>query len=171
MQKILCDECEKEKCPQRLKGSLCMINDDIKGLAVVLETRDPVLFARKFVGILESEVVRYEKAKGMEGIGEEEKFTYTDKKGEVKTIKKKKGIDSRVSGLALNILKGAKIINEIIHPKDSQQQPLIGNQNILIVNELMSLPEAYRALFVKKFIDDKLDASEKNRAITVPSDS
>ena len=171
MQKILCDECKKKKCPQRIKGSFCMVDEQLGELAVVLETRDPILFARKFTDILESERERYDKAKAIERIGEKEIFTYIDKKGKKRTVAKTKGIDKKISDLAFSILKGAKVISEIVSPKSDVLQPSIGNQNILIVNELRSLPEAYRALFIKKFIDDKLDAPKKDRAITVSGDA
>lgn len=162
---ILCDECKKETCPQRLKGAVCTVDKKMGGLSAILETRDPILFARKFTDIIDSERERYFKGKKVEGLGEEEEIEYVTKAGEVRTKKVTKGIDNRVSDLAFNILKGAKVISEIANPKSDVQQTNIGNQNILIVNELNSLPEAHRAMLIKKFIDDKLDASEKDRAI------
>jgi hypothetical protein len=147
-----------------MKGAVCMIDKEVGGLAVVLETRDPVLFARKFTDILESEIERYKTAKGLEDIGGEEEITYIDKGGEERTVRKVKGIDKRVSDLAFNILKGAKVISDIVTPKSNEAPPL-GNQNILIVNEFNTLPSGHRDMLIKKFIDDKLDASKKDRAI------
>lgn len=167
MQKeLLCDECEKKECLQRLKGAVCMVDKEVAGMALVLETRNPMLFARKFIDILESEKERYYKGKKLEGIGEEEEYTYTNKRGETRTVKKIKGIDNRVTELAFNILKGAKVISDIVSPRADDPPPgNIENQNILIVNEFNSLPEEHRKLLVKKFIDDKLDASKKYGAI------
>ncbi len=164
MQQVNCDECKKQNCPQRLKGSVCVVNKELKGLAVMYESRDPLIIARKFITILESEMTRYEEAKKHEGIGQKEQISYLNSEGQVETKWVTKGLDSRVSVLAFNILKAGKLINDIVNPP--KINPLLQQNNqynihLGAANEIRLLPEDQKQDVVK-FIDDKLDAAREN---------
>lgn len=160
MAAINCDECEKKTCPQRSPGSICSLNRKTVGIVKAFESRDPILVARKMAEVLQSEADRYEQAKKAEEIGALEEVEIFDKKGNlVKTITRKKTVDSRVSNLAFNILKGGKLINDIVNPPKLNplfQQNNQYNISLGAVNEINSLPEDEREKALK-FIDDQLD--------------
>jgi len=171
MQQVNCDECGKKNCPQRLKGSVCVLNKELKGLAVMFESRDPIVIARRFITVLDSEIQRYEKAKKHEGIGDKELISYLDKEGNLVEKEVARGIDSRVSILAFNILKGAKLINDIVNPP--KLSPLLQQNNqynihLGAANEIRLLPEDQKQDVIK-FIDDKLDAARENQKLPEPS--
>lgn len=171
MQKVNCDECNKKDCPQRLKGSVCVLNKELKGLALTYESRDPIVIARKFITVLESEISRYEEAKKHEGIGQKEQISYLNSEGQVETKWVTKGLDSRVSILAFNILKAGKLINDIVNPP--KLNPLLQQNNqynihLGAANEIRLLPEDQKQEVVK-FIDDKLDAARENQELPGPS--
>ena len=162
MAAINCDECTKEKCPQRLAGALCSINKDTIAIVKDFASRDPILIARNLAKILQTEASRYEKALKHEDIGVEEDFVVLDKKGEyVTTVKRKRGIDHKISNLALNILKGGKIINDIMNPPKQNalfQQNNQYNISVSTADEINALP-ADKRIEALKYIDDKLDAN------------
>lgn len=171
MQKVNCDECNKKDCPQKLKGSVCVLNKELKGLALTYESRDPIVIARRFITVLESEIIRYEEAKKHEGIGQKEQISYLNSEGQVETKWVTKGLDSRVSILAFNILKAGKLINDIVNPP--KLNPLLQQNNQYNIhfgaaNEIRHLPEDQKQDVVK-FIDDKLDAARENQELPGPS--
>lgn len=161
---IKCDDCEKEKCPDRLVGSICSRNSEIAPLIESAKSRDPVMLSRFIVSIIASEHERYGKAKDMEDIGKEEYQDVITKTGEIITVKKKRGIDNNVTNLASNIIKAAKTVNDVLNPPKSVPFMQTNNQyNIKIgmVDEIRSLPEEDK-VDALRFIDDKLDATRKN---------
>jgi len=121
--------------------------------------------ARKLALVLQSEANRYEQALRHEEIGKEEDTVIYNRKGEViDVVKKKKGIDGKISNLALNIMKGGKLINDIINPPKVNplfQQNNQYNISLNAVDEISRLSEEDQANTLK-FIDDKLDANRKN---------
>lgn len=163
MQNINCDDCTKKNCKQRIKGALCSISKETRSLIALYETRDPVLIARKYINVLESELDRYEKAKHTERVGEKVKKQIIDKSGNIIEFEEEKELDSKVTELANSILKGGKIVNDIINPPKVipyYQQNNQFNIGISATNEIMSLPEEERKSVVK-FIDDKLDNAKR----------
>jgi hypothetical protein len=158
-----CDECKKENCEKRIKGGICSLNKEVGEFCKTLNTRDPFLLANGMLKIVDSENDRYKKAVQHEGVGEKEISYVVDKNGRMKKIEKIKGLDSRISSLALNILKGGKIVNEIMNP---QKNPLFQQNNQYNVSvgsadEINSLPKEEREK-VLKFIDKRLDDERKN---------
>jgi hypothetical protein len=148
-----------------------VLNKELKGLALTYESRDPIVIARKFITVLESEISRYEEAKKHEGIGQKEQISYLNSEGQVETKWVTKGLDSRVSILAFNILKAGKLINDIVNPP--KLNPLLQQNNqynihLGAANEIRLLPEDQKQEVVK-FIDDKLDAARENQELPGPS--
>ncbi|MDD4354206.1 MAG: hypothetical protein PHN56_07180 [Candidatus Nanoarchaeia archaeon] len=160
-EELHCDECTKKSCEQRLAGALCSNNKKMTGLIEMFHSRDPLLVSRKLIEILDNEIKRYSKAVESEDIGSEEEIVITTAKGATIEKTQKKGIDNKISNLALNILKGGKLINEIINPKQATnplfQQNNQYNFNLGMAEFMRSLPENEKGE-VLKFIDEKLDA-------------
>lgn len=156
-----CDECEKKSCKQRLVGSLCSINPKTTGVIEMFQSRDPIMVSRKLLEILDNEISRYKIAVKNEDIGEEEFITINTAKGSTIQKTQKRGVDNKISHLAANILKGGKLINEIINPKQSSnplfQQNNQYNFNLGMAEFMRSLPDNEKGE-VLKFIDEKLDA-------------
>jgi len=163
MEKIkLCDDCKK-KCDQRIKGGICSIKKETGELCKSLGTRDPMLVAMEMAKIIDSEKSRYDKAVVSEDVGGTEESVFIDERGNTKTVTKTKQLDSKISTLALNLLKGGKIIHEIVNP---QKNPLFQQNNqynvtLSSADEINKLPKAERADAIK-FIDNKLDDERKD---------
>ena len=165
MQEIRCDDCEKDKCDQRVDGAVCSKNDKTMELIKAYETRDPALIARKFIDVLGSELERYNKAKESENVGEVETVETLDKEGNVVEITKVNKLDSKVTNLAKSIISSGKIISEIISPpklapmfQQNNQYNIGGNGT---VKEIENLPEKEKGEVIK-FIDNKLDDAKRN---------
>lgn len=160
-EELHCDDCEKRKCEQRLAGALCSVNPKVTGVIEMFQSRDPLLVSRKLLEILDNEIKRYGQAIKHEEIGKEEFVTITTAKGSLIEKQGKRGLDGSISVLAANILKGGKLINEIINPKQSAslllQQNNQYNLNLGMAEFMRSLPEENKGE-VLKFIDEKLDA-------------
>ena len=122
-----------------------------------------MLIATEMSKIIDSEKGRYNKAVQHEDVGGEEDSVFVDKNGNTRIIKKTKTLDSKISALALNILKGGKIVHEIINP---QKNPLFQQNNqynvtLSSADEINALPEGERAKALK-FIDNRLDDERKD---------
>jgi len=122
-----------------------------------------MLIANEMSKIVDSEKSRYDRAVKSENVGGEEESAIVDAHGEVKIITKTKQLDSKISTLALNIVKSSKIIHEIVNP---QKNPLFQQNNqynvvLSSADEINALPKEERAKAIK-FIDNKLDNERKN---------
>jgi hypothetical protein len=159
-EELHCDDCKK-KCTQRLAGALCSVSSKTTGIIEMFHSRDPILVSRKLLEILDTEITRYRKAVAEEEIGKEEKIVMTTAKGTTIEKSSKKEVDNKISALAFNILKGGKLINEIINPKQIVnpmfQQNNQYNFNLGMAEFMRGLPEEEKGE-VLKFIDEKLDA-------------
>lgn len=163
MEKIkLCDDCKKT-CDKRISGGICSIKKNTSELCKSLNTRDPVLMATEMTKVIDSEKGRYDKAVKHENVGGEEETISIDANGTQRSTIKIKKLDSRISTLALNILKGGKIIHEIVNPQKNSlfQQNNQYNVSVGSVNEINKLPEDERAKVIK-FIDNRLDNERKD---------
>jgi hypothetical protein len=157
---VKCDDCKREDCPQRIVGAVCAINQELIPLIDSVHSRDPILMSQFIVSIVGSEYGRYEKAKKVEAVGEEEEFSVVDKFGEVKTIKRVNQLDNNISTLAMNMIKAGKLLNEILNPPKAQpflQQNNQYNIKVGAVDQIRALSGTEQEK-VLKFIDDKLDA-------------
>jgi len=122
-----------------------------------------MLIASEMSKIMDSEKGRYDKAVQFEDVGGQEESVVIDKDGQTKIVTKTKRIDSRISALALNLLKGGKIIHEIVNP---QKNPLFQQNNqynvtLSSADEINALPKGEREKAIK-FIDNKLDDERKD---------
>lgn len=164
MEKIkFCDDCKRKNCQKRIKGGICALKEKVGELCRSLDTRDPVLIAHEMARIIDSESQRYQKAVQNEKVGEKSVITFVDNNGNIKEVTKTNKLDSKISALALNIIKEGKIVNEIINP---QKNPLFQQNNQYNVSlgsaeQIKALPEKEREQ-VLKFIDKKLDDERKD---------
>lgn len=163
MAEINCSNCNRKKCPQRLEGALCSLNEELSLAIKTYESRDPVLVSKKLLEIVVSEGERYKKAVDNEGIGEMQEVTYIMDDGSEKTVRKKAGPNPAVTALAKEMIKSSKIIYEMINPPkiapmfQQNNQYNFGNG---IVREINSLPEEERGDVIK-FIDERLNNAQR----------
>ena len=160
MSKINCSECEDKGCPQRIEGALCSKNPETAQLIKIYSTRDPILIAKNLVEILGTEKDRYDKAVRAEGIGEITTKKIITKKGEVVEIEEEGLPNPVITDMAKSLLKGGKIIHDIVNPPKVAplfQQNIQNNFAAGVANEILNLPENERAQRIK-FIDEKLNA-------------
>lgn len=157
---IKCEDCPKQDCPQRLIGAICSLNQELIPLIDSIHSRDPVMMSQFIVTVVGSEYERYNKAKEMEDLGGEEEVMVVDKTGNLRTYKKKNGVDNNVSTLAMNIIKAGKLLNDILNPAKVQnffQQNNQYNVKVGAVDQIRGLTGTDKDKVIK-FIDDKLDA-------------
>jgi hypothetical protein len=118
------------------------------------------MMSQFIVTVVGSEYERYSKAKEIEDLGGEEEVTVIDKTGNIRTYKKKNGVDNNVSTLAMNIIKAGKLLNDILNPAKVQnffQQNNQYNVKVGAVDQIRGLTGTDKDRVIK-FIDDKLDA-------------
>ena len=137
-----------------------MRNPETVQLIKIYSTRDPILIAKNLVEILGTEKDRYDKAVRSEGIGEIKTKQIITKKGDVIDIKEEGMPNPVITDMAKSLLKGGKIIHDIVNPPKVAPMFQQNNQYNFaagVAGEILNLPEDERAQKVK-FIDEKLNA-------------
>ena len=160
MSKLLCDECSRKGCKDRVEGAVCSIKEASSELVKAYKTRDPALLALQFVGVIETEAKRYKDAVNAEGIGGDDEQKIYDGEGNlVKKIVSTKKLDPVITQMASNIIKNAKLLNDIVNPKKSvplfQQNTQINMGNV-VADDLRALEHDEKEN-VLKFIESKID--------------
>lgn len=159
MEAINCDECNKERCPQRIAGALCSLNNETALLIKTYETRDPILISRYLIEVQGEEVKRYRKAIEMEKIGETKTKQILTKTGFVE-IEQEQGPNPDITNLAKSIVRNGKVISDIVNPPKAApmfQSNIQYNFGSSVVSEISTLSEKEQ-LDTIKFIDEKLNA-------------
>jgi hypothetical protein len=112
------------------------------------------------IEILGTEKERYDKAVAMERIGEIKTKQIVTKQGDVVNIEEEGEPNPVVTNMAKSLLKGGKIIHDIVNPPKAA--PFIQNNTQYnfgagVANEIMALPDEEREKQIR-YIDEKLNA-------------
>jgi hypothetical protein len=145
-------------------GGVCTVSKDLYILTRAAGTRDPILLSNFIADVVESEQGRYEKAKKVEALGEKKIKKVVTNSGEVIDVEVENGVDNNVSNIAMNIIKSAKILNEILNPPKAvpfNQTNIQNNFGSVAADEIRNLSDTEKKKALS-FIDEKLDVRRKN---------